>query len=126
MLARSDRERSWEFFQGALLSDVTDIQGGTTPEGIHLGAMAGTVDLVQRGFTGIETREDVLWLDPAIPEELGELQFDIRYRGLLLDFRVIPDRLTVTTEPGPGAPVKIGIRDRVIEVPAGTTQTIEL
>ena len=126
VLARSDRERSWEFFKGALLSDVTDIQGGTTPEGIHLGAMAGTVDLVQRGFTGIETREDVLWLDPAIPEELGELEFDIRYRGLLLDFRVVPDRLTVTTEPGPGAPVKIGIRDRVIEVPAGTTQTIEL
>ncbi|MDJ0498279.1 MAG: glycoside hydrolase family 65 protein, partial [Acidimicrobiia bacterium] len=57
VLARSDRKRSWEFFEGALLSDVTDIQGGTTPEGIHLGAMAGTVDLVQRGFTGLETRE---------------------------------------------------------------------
>ena len=126
VLARSDRERSWEFFQGALLSDVTDIQGGTTPEGIHLGAMAGTVDLVQRGFTGIETREDVLWLDPAIPEELGELEFDIWYRGLLLDFHITPEVLTVTTRPGEAEAVSIGIRDRVIEVPAGTTQTIEL
>ena len=126
VLARSDRERSWEFFQGALLSDVTDIQGGTTPEGIHLGARAGTVDLVQRGFTGIETREDVLRLDPAIPEELGELQFDIWYRGLLLDFHITPEVLTVTTRPGEAEAVSVGIRDRVIEVPAGTTQTIEL
>jgi alpha,alpha-trehalase len=126
VLARTDRSRSWEFFRGALLSDVTDIQGGTTPEGIHLGAMAGTVDLVQRGFTGIETREGVLWLDPAIPEELGELRFDIWYRGLLLDFHITPELLTVATKAGDGAPISLGIRDRVIEVPAGTTESIPL
>lgn len=126
VLARTDRSRSWEFFRSALLSDVTDIQDGTTPEGIHLGAMAGTVDLVQRGFSGIETRGDVLWLDPAIPEELGELQFDIRYRGLLLDFHITPDLLTVTTRPGEGRPISVGIRDRIIEVAAGTTETVAL
>ena len=126
VLARSDRKRSWEFFKGALLSDVTDIQGGTTPEGIHLGAMAGTVDLVQRGFTGIETREDTLWLDPAIPEELGQLRFEIFYRGHLLDFHIPPDQLTVTTRPGEAKPIRLGIRNQVIEVPAGTTETVPL
>ena len=126
VLARSDRERSWNFFKGALLSDVTDIQGGTTPEGIHLGAMAGTVDLVQRGFTGIETREDTLWLDPAIPDELGELRFEIRYRGHVLDFHITPDHLSVTTRPSEAQPIRVGIRDRVIEVPAGTTETVPL
>ena len=40
----------------ALESDIADVQGGTTGEGIHLGAMAGTVDLLERGFTGLETR----------------------------------------------------------------------
>ena len=34
------------FFAEALQSDVCDIQHGTTAEGVHLGAMAGTVDLV--------------------------------------------------------------------------------
>jgi len=126
VLARSDRERSWGFFKGALLSDVTDIQGGTTPEGIHLGAMAGTVDLVQRGFAGIETREDTLWLDPAIPDELGELRFEIRYRGHVLDFHITPDQLSVTTRPSEAQPIRVGIRDRVIEVPAGTTETVRL
>jgi hypothetical protein len=29
-------------------------QGGTTAEGIHLGAIAGTVDLLQRCYSGLE------------------------------------------------------------------------
>ncbi|MBV9197546.1 MAG: hypothetical protein JO168_25720 [Solirubrobacterales bacterium] len=37
-----------------------DIQGGTTREGIHLGVMAGTLDLVQRAYLGTEIRGDVL------------------------------------------------------------------
>ena len=48
VLARLDRRRSWELFLQALNSDIADLQGGTTHEGIHLGAMAGTVDLIQR------------------------------------------------------------------------------
>ncbi len=48
VLARSDRRRSWQLFAEAIESDVADIQGGTTSEGIHLGAIAGTVDLMQR------------------------------------------------------------------------------
>jgi trehalose/maltose hydrolase-like predicted phosphorylase len=42
-LARSDRPSSMTFFAEALQSDVADIQHGTTSEGVHLGAMAGTV-----------------------------------------------------------------------------------
>jgi len=51
-------------------SDVADIQGGTTSEGIHLGAMAGTVDLIQRCYTGIEIRDGHLWLNPILPREV--------------------------------------------------------
>jgi trehalose/maltose hydrolase-like predicted phosphorylase len=46
---------------------VSDIQQGTTAEGVHLGAMAGTVDLVQRVSTGIEVTGDVLRLNPHLP-----------------------------------------------------------
>ena len=62
---------SWEFFEDALRSDLDDTQGGTTSEGIHLGAMAGTVDLVQRCYLGIETRNDVIWFDPSSPQRFG-------------------------------------------------------
>src|SRR5690606_30764578 len=66
VLARSDRSRAMAFFAEALQSDVSDIQGGTTAEGIHLGAMAGTVDLIQRVCTGIEVRDGVLRRQPKL------------------------------------------------------------
>src|SRR6266545_1750074 len=51
--ARADRTRSWTLFTQALDSDLADIQGGTTRDGIHLGAMAGTVDMLLRCYTGL-------------------------------------------------------------------------
>ena len=59
---RIDPESSWERFLVALESDVGDVQGGTTKEGIHLGVMAGTLDLVQRVYLGAEIRDGVLLL----------------------------------------------------------------
>jgi trehalose/maltose hydrolase-like predicted phosphorylase len=73
VLARSDRPRAMGYFAEALQSDVSDIQQGTTAEGVHLGAMAGTVDLVQRVSTGIEITGDILRLNPKSPHELERL-----------------------------------------------------
>ena len=80
VLARSDRPASWRFFLDALDSDVHDVQGGTTCEGIHLDAMAGTLDLAQRCYTGLELRDSVLRLAPALPPGLPGLSMELRYR----------------------------------------------
>ena len=42
--------------------------------------MAGTVDLLERGFTGLETREDVLGFDPFLPDAHRRMRFRLRYR----------------------------------------------
>ena len=68
VLAAIDPESSWDRFLVALRSDVDDIQGGTTKEGIHLGVMAGTLDLVQRYYAGTQIRDNVLYFDPRLPE----------------------------------------------------------
>jgi len=88
VLARSDRARSWSLFNQAIESDVADIQGGTTSEGIHLGAMAGTVDLIQRCYTGIEVRDGQLWLNPRLPEELTGLRIRLRFRQQTLGLQI--------------------------------------
>lgn len=116
---RSDRTGSWRLFQEALESDIADIQGGTTAEGIHLGAMAGTVDLLQRGYTGIVTRGDVLWFNPCLPEELRSLAMCIRYRGHSLDLRFRHDSLQVQARDSNAASIRIGIRDGIYELNAG-------
>jgi trehalose/maltose hydrolase-like predicted phosphorylase len=45
VLAAIDPDSSWERFLTALESDIGDIQGGTTREGIHMDVMSGTLDL---------------------------------------------------------------------------------
>ena len=64
VLTALDPESSWERFLVALRSDAEDIQGGTTHEGIHMGVMAGTVDLMQRAYPGTEIRDGVLHFQP--------------------------------------------------------------
>jgi trehalose/maltose hydrolase-like predicted phosphorylase len=95
VLARSNRAKSWTIFNKALMSDFKDVQGGTTPEGIHLGAMAGTVDLIQRCYTGLEVRSGKLWFDPQLPEELGTIAFRVRYRGVSVEVELKGDQLRV-------------------------------
>jgi alpha,alpha-trehalase len=126
VLARSKRELSWHLFKEALESDVSDIQGGTTPEGIHLGAMAGTVDLIQRCYTGMETRQDILQLNPYLPAELKEMRFDILYRRQWINLVVTHKHLTLSTRPDIAAPINIGFRDKVIKLKAGDTVEFDM
>jgi alpha,alpha-trehalase len=93
VLARSDREGSWQLFREALRTDIDDIQGGTTSEGIHLGAMAGTVDLLMRCYAGLEVRGSTLRFRPRVPKELGCLCFRMRFRSRDIDVVIDADRL---------------------------------
>ncbi len=125
VLARSSRSESWKLFLEALESDVADIQGGTTPEGIHLGAMAGTIDILQRAYTGIEARGGMLHFNPSIPSELGELHMHIRYRSYPMEITITPEKLTIRTLPCPRGQVKVAFRDKVTDLRIGCGEIIE-
>lgn len=112
VLARYNRQRSWNNFREALKSDIDDVQGGTTPEGIHLGAMAGTVDIIQRCYTGLEIREDALWINPRLPEKLKELKFRIRYRSHWISFRINHKKVRIDFDKGWANPVEIKVNGK--------------
>jgi len=127
VLSRFDRETSWTAFCEALESDLSDVQGGTTAEGIHLGAMAGTVDLVQRIYTGLEIRDGVLFFNPHLPRHLGSLEFAVRYRGMWLDVRVTSTELALSPRADARTePVRIGVVDRVHFLKPGYQQLFSL
>jgi alpha,alpha-trehalase len=121
VLARLDRARSWDHLMAALESDVADVQGGTTREGIHLGAMAGSVDIVQRAYTGLVAREDCLWFAPSLPEGLTRLEMELHFRDHRIRVEVTPERLRLVTRPGSGAPIRVGFQGVVVELRPGTT-----
>lgn len=109
VLTRSNRRMSWHVYEKALVSDFRDVQGGTTPEGVHLGAMAGTVDIIQRCYPGLEVRGDVLYIHPRLPDDIGTLSFRIRYRSHWLWLAISHEAITVTAEEGWGNPITVDI-----------------
>jgi len=126
VMARSDRPRSLELFQRGLESDISDVQGGTTHEGIHLGAMAGTVDILQRCYTGLEFHEDILFFNPSIPRDLPKLSMRIKYRGNWLEITATPDSMTISCEQCELEATKISFRDRIYGLEPGKTLTFDL
>jgi trehalose/maltose hydrolase-like predicted phosphorylase len=107
VLARYQPEEAWRFLQRALDSDVADVQGGTTAEGVHLGAMAGTVDIVLRCLTGLRPRGEVLRFNPAVPPQIQHLRFSVHYRGHRVDVEFADGRLAVGSRPGPARPITV-------------------
>ncbi len=116
--SRSNRPRSWELLVKALEHDMLDLHG-STPEGIHLGAMAGTVDIFQRNYTGMVTRDGILWLNPQLPDPLQRMQFSIHYRHQSLELDITHQRLKISVHPSKGASIQLGVYDRVYEICAG-------
>lgn len=126
VLARSDRPRAMTLFAEALQSDVTDIQQGTTAKGVHLGAMAGSVDLIERVSNGIEVKGDALRLNPEVPHEMERLDMRIRYRGHSLDVKLTRRALTIRGCDRGAAPIALCIDDKNSDVVGGTTRVFPL
>ncbi|MGP4003483.1 glycoside hydrolase family 65 protein [Streptomyces sp. 8N706] len=127
VLARVRRAETWTFVREALEGDVADLQGGTTGEGIHLGAMAGTLDLVQRGLTGLETRDDALWLDPVPLPELSEYGVSLRYRGHWgVDLRLRHGQLRFAVPASSEPPIRLMLSGRSVMVGPGESCRLRL
>ncbi|MFO7734932.1 MAG: beta-phosphoglucomutase family hydrolase [bacterium] len=90
------RENMWKMFMKALKSDVEDIQGGTTPEGIHTGVMAGTLDIITGNFAGITFHSDKVEIDPSLPEHWRKLAFSLVHRGNRFSVDITEKTITLT------------------------------
>ncbi len=126
-LAALDPERSWERFLMALETDVSDVQGGTTKEGIHMAAMSSTLDFVQRICAGTFVRDGTLVFQPRLTDRLDGLAFSMQFRGMPMRVRLGAGRLSVSADPeGENPPVRIAVGDDVRELRSGDRCTFEL
>ena len=127
VLAAIDPESSWERFLVALRSDAEDIQGGTTKEGIHMGVMAGTLDLVQRSYAGTYISDGVLCFDPRLPSQLASLSFSMQFRQTPIQLTLTRDRLTLALHAEGGSrSVRVAVRDDVRKLSVGDRTVFEL
>jgi len=119
VLAAMDPDRAWSTFREALTADLDDTQGGTTHTGIHLGAMAGTIDVIQRSFAGLRITRDALVFSPKMPNGIRAVSFRVRYRDQLLEVSLDHSTLTVSAAPGDAAGVCIRVGSERVLLAAG-------
>ena len=85
------------------------------------------VHLVQRGFTGLQLREERLWFEPRLPDELRELRFRLRYRqhyGVFVTVR--HDVLVVSGRRGGPARLRLKVAGKDIDIDPGGTREVPL
>jgi trehalose/maltose hydrolase-like predicted phosphorylase len=124
VLARTNRRRSWHMLRQALDTDLAASQAASTREGIHLGAIGGALDILQRCYPGLDTRDDILWLNPLLPNELHSLDFDIRYRDQWITIRIEHHQITLHALPVAAPPTTIAIHDTLHHLAPGATITV--
>lgn len=126
VLAARDPDRAWSTFREALSADLDDTQGGTTRTGIHLGAMAGTIDVVQRSFTGLRITGDALLFSPKMPKGIRTVSFHLRYRDHLLTIDLEHGQLTVSAAPGDAPAICLQVGSERVLLGAGDTRQFTL
>jgi trehalose/maltose hydrolase-like predicted phosphorylase len=122
VLARTDLSSAWRFFGRALRSDIDDLHPGTTAEGIHLGAMAGTVDILTRCFGGLAAEAGALRLAPRLPAELDRLSFAFRFHGNRdVRVEVAPGRVRVEVPPSSAPAIRVAAGGQEAVVAPGSS-----
>lgn len=125
-LAALDLEASWEFFQKAQLIDTSPQEGKDTSEGIHLGAMGGTLAVLQHHYLGLKVQPDVLEVHPALPKAIGRVCMTLYFRGVEIECEAIHTNLTLRSVHRNTASVKVSCAGHTKELKPGMPVTFSL
>ena len=126
VLAGLDADRAWDSFREALDADLDDTQHGTTRTGIHLGAMGGTIDVVQRSFAGLRFSGDTILFAPNLPTGLRAVGFEVLYRGHRLRVNLKDGHMSIASAPGDAGPITVRVYGIDVVLPPGRTRQFPL
>jgi trehalose/maltose hydrolase-like predicted phosphorylase len=119
-------ETAWSWFMEAMASDIYDTQGGTTPEGIHCGVMAGTLDVITRYFAGIDFSTGTPEINPHLPPHWKKLSMKVCHRRRWYDMIFSPGKLELTVTGKLKTAQALKIREKTVKLTAGKSRVIKL
>ncbi len=88
-------KQSWKWYCEVLNSDINDIQGGTTPEGIHTGVMGGSVYIAIKRYAGVDLINGIINVDPDIPKKWKHIYFKIKYKDVWYIFEIEKHKIII-------------------------------
>lgn len=90
-----NEDMAWELYSEAVTSDYTDIQGGTTAEGVHSGVMTGTIWSAITAFAGVNFNGETVNFNPKLPRNWEEMNFKFTFKGVDYSVSITNDFISV-------------------------------
>ncbi|WPX09165.1 glycoside hydrolase family 65 protein [Anaerocellum danielii] len=106
-----ETKRAYINFMRTALTDLEDNQGNTAL-GIHAASLGGTWQALIFGFGGLKVeKDDILSVNPWLPEKWEALKFSIWWKGNLLDFVITKENIEIRKRVDKSR-VKLKIKDK--------------
>lgn len=112
-------------FRETLASDLEDIQGGTTGEGIHCGVMGGTLMTVLTVFGGLDMKQAEPGICPRLPNHWEELQYRFGIHDQDFSVKLIPGLIQIFCEKSRQKKIKVHICNRIVNLTKGELGTFK-
>jgi len=118
-------EKAWNLYKEFVLSDICDIQGGTTGEGIHIVPVASSINVLFTRVFGVDTSRGFVRFDPHPPKELEILKLRFQFQHRWLDIELTQDNLMITSESN-GEVFQLYFRETLYELIPGSPTSFRL
>ncbi|MCF8226131.1 MAG: beta-phosphoglucomutase family hydrolase [Bacteroidales bacterium] len=105
-----------KLYKESLESDLNDIQGGTTGEGIHCGVMAGTIYDALVAFAGLDVSGEIPALDPDLPGHWTGMEFKFGFRNDRISVKIHQSEIRIKATETEKNKIKLHICGREVEV----------
>ncbi|MHA1719540.1 MAG: beta-phosphoglucomutase family hydrolase [Promethearchaeota archaeon] len=107
---------SYKLFLNSLESDYSDIQNGTTGEGIHTGVMGGTILLCLFSYVGLNLRFDNIQINPRLPKTWHKLKFSFCFKKDIYYFKITSTAIKIKIKNYSQKNIKISIANKEISI----------
>ncbi len=111
-----NRQEGWLMYMDALKSDLVDIQGGTTGEGIHAGVMGGTVYKALCIFGGLDISGDIPSICPILPDHWDDMKYGFKFRDSRFKVMIAKDEVELFAENSNNKKIKVHIYGELFEM----------
>ncbi len=99
----------WSLFLQVLKSDIYDTQRGTTPEGIHIGVMGGSIDIVRRAVAGINILDDRIKITPNLPKSWRKIRLTLCYQKRWITFEIAKSKVKIHVSKSTSALARVAV-----------------
>lgn len=111
------KEEAYELFQGSLGIDLGP-EMKSSDAGIHSASLGGIWQATIMGFGGVRVRDGKLCINPALPKEWKELQYNIIWKGSPLQVRITKEEVQITNN---GKEVSVRVEGSDVIIKRGET-----